>query len=685
MQIVVEEVPEEQSYCDESSALRAPALSSARLLAGSSRPSWLAGRSLKFAYLLLAAIAAVGLVLAVAGRSYWRSRQFRYDSKDTILLGDFDNRTSEPAFTGALRQGLFVALEQSPYLQIVSDRKTDEILQQMGRPADEKLVGSIATEVCLRTHAKVAVEGTVSQIGASYVLGLTAIRCDTGAPFLHEQATAEKKEDVLGVLDRTSVHLRTRLGESLDSIQAHQVQLEEASTASLAALEAYSQAMDQWNRNGEGVAIPLLQRAVQLDGNFAVAYGMLAAAYENVGRTQEATENATKAYQLRGRVGELERIYIESWYEIYVTRNLERAAEISEVALRTYPRSPRLLNDLGSIECHLGHYRRAVDLFRMADQLMPSETIKSNLAFSLMEAGENDEAERVLKETLAAGYSSDWLVEVDYLRAFQRGDRQHMQMRVTDAVNTRIGALGLQCEQAQTEAYYGRFRAARQLLRSAIAADHGNSRDDEANCLALQAVAEAQAGELAAARAEIRQALALSGEEDVRTLAALVFSETGDAPSALATAEELALAHPAGTYAQHYWIPLIRSSVELKAGHPDRAITWLNDAESLDSAEPDYFPKLMLLPVFLRARARLAGGDAAGAVQQYDKLLEHPGLVLNDPLGALAIRERARAYAKLGDTDKARAGYGEFLTLWKDADVDLPFLQSAKTEFAGLH
>jgi tetratricopeptide (TPR) repeat protein len=625
--------------------------------------------------------------LLVAGGAgfFWAYEHHRSPTNtDTLLLGDFDNSTGEPAFTSALRQGLYVALEQSPYFEIVSDNKAAEILEQMGRPADEKLLGPVAVEACLRSHAKIAVTGSISQIGSSYAIGLTAVRCDTGAPILHEQEIAEKEEAVIPALDRVSAQLRSRLGESAKSIQSHQTQLEEASTSSLAALDVYSQAFAVWYRSGEAAAIPLFQRAIDLDENFALAYGNLATAEWNLGKTKEAVAHATKAYQLRGRVSELERLVIESWYEVFVTGNLERAVEIDQEALRIYPRSPRILNDLGSIEINLGHMQKALGYLRQADRLESAGVIKGNIAQALMSMGETDEADRVLKEATGAGESSGFLLELEYQLAFLHGDRQKMQSLVADALKTSSGSFDMQCDQALAEAYFGRYRESDQLLQAAMKADRGQNREDEAFRLAQQALADSLAGNPDAAHKEIRQALALDDKENIRIRAAMIDAESGDTGAALAFATQLDKEYPAGTMAQHYWIPLIRAEVEIRNHRPAQAVATLHAAEPFDLAEPDATTIDLMLPVFQRGQALLAAGDAADAAKQFDELIQHPGLGFYYPIGSLAVLESARAYGQIGDSATARARYNSFLGLWKDADSDLPLLKQARAEYARL-
>jgi eukaryotic-like serine/threonine-protein kinase len=600
------------------------------------------------------------------------TRHSPLDAKNGIVLADFENQTADPVFDDALRQGLFVGLEQSPFLRMVSDRKAAAILVQMGRSPTDRLVGPVALELCQRSDAKVVIEGSISQLGASYVVGLTAVRCDTGEPVAHEQANAKGKEQIIDALNTTTVHLRSRLGESVQSIEQYGTPLEQASTPSLEALKAYSQGFAVWDREGEEAAVPFFERAVELDPNFAMAYGALSAVYANQGETRLAKENAAKAYQLRSRVGELERTLIESWHDIYVTGDLERAAAVSELAVQTYPEAPRLLNDLGSIYGDLGHYDRAMPLLRKADQLSPGEATSVNLAVSLMALGRIEEAGSVFDEARSRHYSSAGLLQASYWLAFLTGDQGKMQTIVKDSTQVPGAQALLLCEQARSEAYHGHFRKANRLAHDSALAAGASNREAAGTCLAQEALMEAEAQDFPAARATIGAALRFSHEQGVTTLAALVRARTGDSRAALALANELSLAHPADTFVQHYWVPLIRAEIELSQNNNSDALRTLDAMRRMDYGAPGELESSTLYPAYTRGRAYLDAADGTKAAEEFQKLIDHPGMVLNFPLGTLSRVGLARAYERIGDTAKATVAYHEFLSLWKTADRAVP-------------
>jgi DNA-binding winged helix-turn-helix (wHTH) protein/tetratricopeptide (TPR) repeat protein len=632
-------------------------------------------------------IAAVAVALALVAPVVYRTRQrpqFTLSSKDTIVLADFENRTGDPVFDDALRQALLVGLEQSPYLQIVSDRKTDAILMQMGRSPAEKLVGPVAVELCQRSGSRALLQESISTLGAAYLIGLTAIRCDTGEAFVHEQAEASRKEDVIDALDKATRRLRSRLGESLQSIQQYALPLEQATTPSLDALKAFSEGHRIWDKEGEVIAIPFFQRAVGLDPDFAMAYGALAAAYENLGEVKLAEENAAKSYRLRNRASGLERILIESWYHIYVTGDLERATAVSEIAVRTYPGNSRPLNDLGVLYDGLGRYDKALDLFRTSLTLDPSEATYNNLGLTLMAVGRAAEAKNILDEAFQRNFQSGYLLQTSYWNAFLLNDLVRMNQILSDSAEVPGARPLLLCEQANTEAYYGRFSKARQLSHTAANISRRDNPEWAAACLARAAVREAEVRNFQPARELISEALHLSRDQTVTTLAALVMAETGNSSAALAIVKDLSKKRPEDTFVQKYWIPIISAEVEILQNRGARAVDLLSNVEPLDCASPNEFAMSTLYPAYVRGQAYLANRNPGNAALEFQKLIDHKGLTVNYPLSSLAQLGLARAYARTGDLQRARHVYKGVLELWKDADRDLPALKEAQVEYAEL-
>ena len=636
-----------------------------------------------------AALIAVAVIVAgatVGGLWYRRHSGFRVTPRDAIVLADFVNTTGEGVFDDALKQGLNFGLEQSPMIQILADEKSAVILKQMGHPADEPMTGRIVLEVCQRTGSKVVVQGSISSLGTAYLIGLTAIRCDNGEHISHEQVEAKRKEDVIDALGKATSHLRARLGESLPSIQKYDAPLEQATTSSLEALKAYGLALSTSEKLGDFAAVPFFERAIELDPNFALAYGQLAAIYRNRGETELARKNATKAYELRDRATEFERLSIESWYHYYVTGNLEKASTAFEITRQAHPDEPRTLNDLGTIYGSLGLFDRAVELYRASLRVDPvSEATSANLAISLMALGRIDEAGAVLKELGQRGFQSEYLLQVNYWRAFLLNDTQEMSR----LLSLSTGVLGAQSillsEQANTEAYFGNFRKARQLSLIAAGQMQIEGQKEAAGlCFAQAAIREALIGDAAQARDFISRALHLSHGQNVVALAALVMARTGDSLKPIPIAEQLDKDYPSNTFVQKYWLPIIRAETELHQDRALQAVDTLNVVGPFDWAAPDALAISTLFPAYERGQAYLAAGEGGKAAAEFQKLIDHPGMVLNFPLGALARLGLARAYAMQRDTAKARAAYQDFLTLWKDADRDIPILIAAESEYAKL-
>jgi eukaryotic-like serine/threonine-protein kinase len=643
------------------------------------------GTATQFKYLFAAA--AIVLV-ATAAWLYVRHqrRVFRFTPQDTIVVADFANSTGETVFDDALKQGLDVGLEQSPMIHIASDENSSAVLKQMGRPADSPVTGATAIEICRRSGGKATVQGSISRLGTAYVIGLTANRCDNGEPVAHEQAEASRKEDVIEALGKTTSLLRTRLGESLPSIQKYDVPLEQATTNSLEALKAYSLAFSAGDKQGDEASIPLFQKAVQLDPDFAMAYGELAAVYQNRGEAELARQNAAKAYELRGRTTEFERLSIESWYYGVVTGDMEKAAAALETARQTYPSAPRVLNDLGAIYGNMGAFGKAADIYRETIRLdTSSATSYGNLAITLMALGRNAETDAALADAAKNGLQTDYLLQVNYWRAFLRGDSTEMKHLLSIAPETPGAHSLLLAEEADTEAYSGHFEKADRLSRAA-AASMENQRGKEAAglCLAQAAVREAEVGNSAKADGLIAQALDLTRDQSVTIFSALVLARTGELEKARAISAQLDQQNPASTFVQKYWLPIIRAELDLQSRKPADAIAALAVYEPFDLSTPPEFYKGTLYPAYVRGQAYLAAGDGAKAALEFQKLLDHPGIVLNYPLGALARLGRARAEALNHESFKSREDYEAFLALWKDADPDLPIIIQARQEYRSL-
>lgn len=628
---------------------------------------------------------AAALLVAAAIGIFWyqRAASFRVTSKDTIVLADFVNTTGEAVFDDALRQGLEVGLAQSPLVQVMPDRKASVIMKQMGHLPDERMSGRNAIEVCQRTGGKVTVQGSIASLGTTYLLGLAAIRCDTGEPVANEQEQAKRKEDVIDVLGRATARLRARLGESLPSIKKYNAPLEQATTPSLDALNAYGTALSTWDKKGDRISLPFFQKALDLDPNFAMAYGAIATIYHNLGEDELARKNTIRAYELRDRVTEAEKGAIEARYHQYVTGDLERAAQVHEIWARNYPEKAGIPNHLAPIYAQLGLYDKAVATLHEAIRLDPTRaTAYGNLAVDLLALNRVDEAGAVLAQADTRRFQTDFLLQANYYRAFVRGDSAEMQRLLSRASDVAGAESLLLSEQARTEAYFGRFQRARDLTRAA--ADlmvHEGDKESAARCLAEAAVREAEAGFSARARGYLDQAAKLSAGKDVVVVTAVVTARIGDLKRAQKLSGELDRKYPQDTLVQKYWLPVIRAALELREGKAPKAIDDLAPAEAIELGDGT---SLTLYPAYVRGQAYLAAGDGGRAGAEFQKLLDHPGIVLNFQLGTIARLGRARSILRAADSSTARDAYRGFLQFWKDADPDIPMLKQAKAEYAKL-
>jgi eukaryotic-like serine/threonine-protein kinase len=611
--------------------------------------------------LWIPAIAALVLMTAFGTSWYLRRPAFLVTPRDTIVLADFVNTTGEPVFDDALRQGLEVGLAQSPFLQVMPDRKALVVMKQMGYSPDERMSGRAAIEVCQRTGSKATVQGSIASLGTSYLVGLAAIRCDNGEPISNEQVQVKRKEEVIDALGRVVSNLRARLGESLPSIQKYNAPLEQATTPSLDALNAYGIALSTWDQKGDLPSIPLLKKTIELDPNFAMAYGALATVYHNLNEEELARVNATKAYDLRDKVTAAERVSIESRYFLYVTGDLEKAARTYEFGVQAYPQSAGAFNHLGSTYAELGEYQKAVESLRQALLLDPTRaTTYTNLAVDLLALDRIQDASVVLAEADKREFQTRALLQSKYWIAFLRGDAAEMRRIVLASPDTSGAQSLLLSEQANTEAYYGHFEKARQLSHEAANQMQQNGdAESAADCLAVAALREAEIGDAGYSRDDMARAAKLANGRGMMTLSALVTAELGDLKKAETQAASLSSQYRSDTVIQGYWLPVIRAEIAMQKKNPSQAIEALKVAETFEMAGPT-FSVATLNPAYTRGIAYLASGDSQKAQTEFQKLTSHPGLVLNSPLGSLAHLQLARAYSLRHDSEKGARSLSHF-------------------------
>jgi serine/threonine protein kinase/tetratricopeptide (TPR) repeat protein len=638
-----------------------------------SRRNWMPG--------IFAGAALVAIVVAAMLFLHFRSQPAKLTDKDTVVLADFVNSTGDPVFDDTLKQGLAVQLEQSPFLDLVSDRKVNATLKLMGRPAGDRLTPEIAREVCLRTGSQAMLTGSIAELGSQYVVGLKALNCNTGDVLAEAQEQAAGKEAVLKALDRGAVSLRGRLGESLSSVQKYATPVEAATTPSLEALKAYSLGQKTRWAKGNTAALPFYKRAVELDPNFAIAYRAMAATYGNLNQPERQAENLRKAYELREKVSERERLYIEANYNWIVTGDLDKALAAYALWQQTYPRDYSLYVHVGAIYFWLGDLDKGLEAAREAMRLEPNAVINyEDLGDFYMGLNRLGEADAVFKQAQERNLESEALQTYHYQLAFLKGDTAEM-MQLSSAAMGKPGIEdALLATQADTQGWFGKLKNARELTRRAMdSAERNDAKETAAAYQASAALREVEAGNREQARADADAALKLAPNRDVRTEAALALARAGDSAAAEKLADELDKSFPVDTVIQEYRLPTIRAAVALQRKDPNQAIELLQVASPIELGDLGY-----LLPVYLRGEAYLMLHDGKSAAVEFQKFVDHSGLVANFPWGALARLQLGRAYAMTGDNAKAKSAYQDFLALWKNADPDVPIYQQAKAEYAKL-
>ena len=563
--------------------------------------------------------------------------------RDIILVAEIENRTGDPVFDGTIRQALLLHLAQSPYLEILTDRKIHSVLGYMGKQG-EAVTGEVALEVCQRTGASVMIGGSILAFGDEYLIGLQALRGDSGAIVVSEQARARGKGEVLKALDAAAIGLRTKLGESLPSIERFSKSFDEVATSSLEALKAYSTARMQWNVLGEPASRAHYQRAIDIDPEFASAYSALAFVCSNMGQNEEGVQLMRRAYELRGRASERERARIEAGYHSIVTGDMFKGIEALRMAQVTYPRDSNNFTNAGALLMEVGQWDKAVAAAQRGHALEPNNISANNLALALGGVGRHDEARATLEDAFARGHDVFYLHLDAYLEAFLRDDASAMKRHV-DAVAGRPWEEDyLIAAQADTEAFHGRHERARELSARAIASARDAGAIEMAAAWQVEAAwREAEIGETDRARDGARAAIEASPSRDVNCLAAFVLARCGDDAKARAVAGQLERDNPQHTAVQRYWLPCIRAALALGAKDWKGAIDALEPARAVELALTKPFEASFLIPVYLRGLALSGAGRRDEAIAEFMKIVERPGLVKNYITFPLA---RARAKAK---------------------------------------
>ncbi len=635
----------------------------------------------------IAGAATLLVALAAGGYFFFHRNAPKLTDKDTLVLADFANTTGDAVFDGTLRQGLSAQLEQSPFLSLVSDERIAQTLTLMAKPKETRLTPDVAREVCQRTASAATIEGSISSLGSQYVLGLKAVNCRTGDFIAEEQVTANGKEQVLKALGDAASALRSKLGESLASVQNHDALPENVTTSSLEALQAYALGNQTINvANDYPAGIPFFQKAISLDPNFAMAYLRLGQSYQPLSEGDRCAENTRKAYELRERTSESEKLAISSFYQLVVTGNLEAARTSYQLWTQTYPRDEEPQLYLWVVYTLMGDYEKAHAAALEALRLNPgSGNDYVDLAYSYQWIGQLDQAEATVRESRAHKIDSPWLPLILYTVDFLKQDAAGMDRQVAAAT----GKPGIDDQilflQSETAAYRGQFTKAQELTRRAAdSAERADEKETAAEYEAHDAIREALAGNLAVATQQAHAALEKVNGKEAEAFSAIAFGLAGDAAQAERLAADLNKRFPEDTAVQFNFMPMARAAIALRSGDADRAIQALAATEPYELGEGNLAFTFALYPVYLHGEAYLAAKQGAAAAAEFQKVLDHTGVVENEPIGALAHLGLARAYVLSGDTAKAKIAYQDFLTFWKDADADSPLLKQAKTEFAKL-
>jgi tetratricopeptide (TPR) repeat protein/predicted Ser/Thr protein kinase len=640
-------------------------------------------RPIRWAAVTVTSILVIGL--AVGGWLALSRKAHGLTDKDTIVLADFTNTTGDPVFDGALRQGLSVQLEQSPFLGIISDQQIQQTLQMMDRKPDAKLTPEIARELCQRTSSAAVLNGSIAQIGTPYLLTLKAVNCVSGESLASAEAQASDKNHVLAALGKTASEIRNKLGESLSTVQKFDTPLVQATTPSLEALKAFSSGGKVLYATGPAAAIPFFKHAIELDPNFALAYAMLGRMHGDIGESGIAAGYTRKAYELRERTSEPEKYFISASFHMVVTGNLEKAEQICELWAQAYPRAEMPHDFLSGIILPVfGQYEKAVEEANEGIRLNPDSPISySLLMFNYVALNRLDEAKATYGQALRRKLNHPFFHIELYGIAFLQNDAAEMAQQVAWAAGkSGVEDLLLYAE-ADTAAYSGRLGKAREFSRRAvISAERAEEKETAASYENDAALREALFGNGTAAHERANAALSLSAGRDVQYGAALALGFAGDAGRAQALADDLGKRFPQDTLVQFNYLPTLRAQIALTRTDASKAI------EALQAAAPyelgNVVGNSVLCPVYVRGEAYLAAHQGSEATAEFQKIINHRGIAVNVPIGALAHLGLARSYAIQDNAAKAKAAYQDFLTLWKDADPDIPILIAAKSEYAKL-
>jgi serine/threonine protein kinase/Flp pilus assembly protein TadD len=642
----------------------------------------------KFPWAILVG-ALVALTLLISGGIYWFLKPHakgKLSERDTVVLADFSNSTQETLFDDSLKQAFSIQLSQSPFLTVLSDQKISATLKLMKKPKTEQLTQDVAREICVRTNSRAVLTGSIVSVGSQYLLGLKAIECQSGDVLASSEAQAESRDGVLKALGKAGDDLRQKLGESLTSVEQFSKPLDQATTPSLEALKAFSDGRRNAREKGESAALPFYKRALELDPNFAQASASLGTVYSNLGQPNLAISAFKKAYELRDRVSERERFDIESKYFTIVTGELEKADQSYSQWAQDYPADYHPRGNLGVNYITLGQYEKAVDETKASLKIRPDNAAAyANLIGGYCALGRLEDAKAAWDKTQAENLDGPNLRLARYELAFLQRDDTAMKEQVEWAVGKPESEDMMLSAQSDTEAYHGRLAAANDLSKRAVeSAKRDDAMETAASHLANEALRDVEFGNASAGKDAANQALALTDNRDAQIMSGLALARSGEVAKAQQLADKLDRDAPLDTMLQGYWLPTIRAAIALSKGDGKKAVELLQPAAAYELGQPPQFQLSTMYPIYVRGLAFLKQGLGQQAAVEFQKILDHPGLVVNFPLGSLARLQLGRARVAGSDKDAARQSYDQFFSLWKDADSTVPILREAKAEYAKL-
>ena len=633
-------------------------------------------------------IAAALLAASGYGVFAYMNRLPKLSEADAVVLGDFSNTTGQAIFDGSLREALGVSLAQSPYFNVVSSEKVSEALRSIGRPADEAITRDLAPAICASTKAKGFVAAAISSRSGQYRISLEAFRCAGGSSMASTTAEAANERQVLHALGTAATELRKEFGEDQNSIRNFDVALERATSPSLQALKLYSEGRKLTRDKGALEAIAPLQKAVELDPRFALAYSSLAVDHYNLNQNARASDEIRQAFEMGDRQTARERLQITTLYYDLGTGDVKKAIASYKQWGNLYPRDDVPWGDLSSEYFLIGDYEEAASTAKQALHLEPSSVAwYENLSTADIALQRLDEAESILKEAFAKKLDDASLHANMYVLAFLRNDAAGMDREVSATVGKSSGEDMMLAMQADTAAFSGRLRKARELSRRAVeSAQKAELAEPAAIWQGLAALREAAFGNKDQARADAVEVLTLApNSRDAQMLAALVFARTGETQRSRAILDDLRARYVSNTVVQMAWIPVIRAQMELAGQDPRGALRTLEAVAPYERGQIiGNLSNCCLIPIYLRGEAYLAAGQGSQAVSEFQKILDDRGVVANCWAGSLAQLGKSRAQVLLGYNAAARVSYQQFLMQWKDADPDVPVFKAARAEYAKL-